>query len=259
MSASDWALVTGASSGIGEQFAHALARRKQNLILVARSQDKLASLARELETAWGVQAEVFPCDLSVEGAGSALAKSVLERQGGVSLLVNNAGFGARGEFWKLSGERQRQMIKLHLASLVELTHHLLPGMIERRAGGIVQVSSITGFQPIPYVAVYSATKAFITHFSLALAEEARPFGVRVVTLCPGGTRTNFVIEGSRTGRGRFPAASMAPEAVVAEALAKLDAGGGMVIPGWANKMSVWIERLVPRAWVPWAVAKMSRP
>jgi short-subunit dehydrogenase len=259
MSMPGWALVTGASSGIGEQFARALARRKQNLILVARSQEKLETLARVLPQAFGVQAEAFPCDLSSAGAGDRLARSVLERGRQISLLVNNAGFGARGEFWKLPLERQMDMIRLHLAALIELSHHFLPGMVERREGGIINVSSMTGFQPIPYVALYAATKASMTSFSMALAEELRPYGVRVVTLCPGGTRTNFVIEGSRAGRGRFPVSSMAPEEVVAQALARLDEGGGMVVPGWFNRLGIFIERFVPRPWVPWAVAKMSRP
>lgn len=259
MSMPGWALVTGASSGIGEQFARALARRKQNLILTARSRGKLEALARELQQTYDIQAEPLPCDLSVEGAGGFLARSVLEGGREISLLINNAGFGARGEFWVLPLERQMEMIRLHLAALIELSHYFLPSMIGRRGAGIINVSSMTGFQPIPYVAVYAATKNFITSFSLALTEELRPYGVRVVTLCPGGTRTNFVIEGSRAGRGRFPGSGMAAKEVVAQALAKLDSGGGLVVPGFANQIGVFIERFVPRPCVPWAVAKMSRP
>lgn len=256
---SGWALITGASSGIGEQFARALALRKQNLLLVARSQDKLEALARELRQSSGIQVESWPFDLSREGAGRRLAHQTLDRGFPVGLLINNAGFGARGEFWKLSLARQMQMIRLHLEALIELSHDLLPGMIEKRAGGIINVSSITGFQPIPYVAVYAATKGFMTSFSLALEEEARPYGVRVVTLCPGGTRTNFVVEGSATGRGRFPGSGMTPEEVVRQALAKLDAGGGLVVPGMGNRIAVFVERWVPRAWVPWAAGKLARP
>jgi short-subunit dehydrogenase len=149
MNTSGWALVTGASSGIGEQFARALADRNQNLILAARSQNKLEALVGELQRACGIEAESFPCDLSSEGADEHLAQSVIERGRQVSLLINNAGFGARWEPWKLSLERQTQMIRLHLAALLELSHYFLPGMIEKCHGGIINVSSMTGFQPIP--------------------------------------------------------------------------------------------------------------
>jgi uncharacterized protein len=259
MTPAAYAVVTGASSGIGECFARALAQRKQNLFLIARSGEKLQELARELRQSAGVAAEPFACDLSQPGAAARVVGELRRREIETCLLVNNAGFGARGEFWNLPLDRQSEMIRLHLDALVELTHPLLASMIEKRRGGIINVSSMTSFQPIPYAAVYAATKAFMTSFSMGLAEEARRYGVPVVTLCPGGTRTHFVTVGSAHGRGRFPGSPQPPEEVVQEALDRLDAGGGLVVPRFGNKLSVFTERFVPRALVPWAVAKMSRP
>ncbi len=259
MTAAGYAVVTGASSGIGECFARALARRKMNLFLTARSSDKLHSLSDELSRANGIQAEPFALDLSRPGAAAEIAGELHSRGIGVELLINNAGFGARGEFRELPLDAQLKMIRLHLDALVELTHLLLPPMVGRRQGGIINVSSITSFQPIPYAAIYSATKAFMTSFSMGLAEELRPYGVRVVTLCPGGTKTNFVTVRVQESQGRFPVEPQTPEEVVRGALDKLDAGGGLLVPGFGNKLGVFMQRMVPRAVVSWAISKLLRP
>src|SRR5213082_3580919 len=177
-----YALITGASSGIGEQFARALAARGHNLVLVARSREKLQSLAAELARVNGILAEALPFDLSAAGAADQLARALGERGHEIDLLVNNAGFGARGEFWQLPLDRQSEMLRLNIHAAMELTHRLLPAMIAKRHGAIINVPSTT---------TYAATKAFVTSFSLGLAEELRAYGIAVVTLCPGGTRTNF--------------------------------------------------------------------
>ncbi len=259
MSLASYAMVTGASSGIGECFARALAAERRNLVLVARSEEKLRALAAELHSKFGILAEPCKADLSEPEAGIALADLVAERGWEIDLLINNAGFGARGEFWKLSLERQSALMCLQIDTLIELTSRLIPPMVARRRGGIINVSSMTGFQPIPYATVYSATKAFMTSFSMGLREELRPYGVPVVTVCPGGTRTNFVVEGAQHGRHRFPGGQQEPADVVAESLEKLARGGGLVVPRLINKVSVFWQRFVPRSVVPKLLAKMSRP
>src|SRR3977135_3147516 len=183
-----YALVTGASRGLGRCFARSLAERKQNLVLVARSTEKLETLTEELRSAHGVSVESIPFDLSAPGAGQQLADELTRRELEIDLLVNNAGFGDQGRFQELSLERQLQSINLQNATAVELTHRLLPAMIERNQGGLITVSSMAGFQPIPFASVYSATKAFLTTFSLALEAEVKRYGVRVVTVCPGRLR-----------------------------------------------------------------------
>jgi short-subunit dehydrogenase len=254
-----YSLITGASSGIGECFARELAARGENVVLVARSGGKLEALAAELKSRHSILAEPMGMDLSEPGAGGRLARLLAERGIEVDLLINNAGFGARGNFWLLPLEAQSAMMRLQIETLIELTFHLLPEMIKRRQGGIINVSSMTAFQPIPYATVYAATKAFMNSFSMALREELRPYGVNVVTLCPGGTRTNFVNVGARQGRHRFPGNPQPPEEVVDAALRQLDRGGGLVVPRFVNKASVFSQRFLPRETIAKLVGKMSRP
>jgi uncharacterized protein len=253
-----YALITGASSGIGECFAQALAARKRNLALVARSGDKLLALAEELRAKHGVFAVALDADLSVPGAAAALAERIAAEKISVDLLINNAGFGARGEFWKLPLDRLQEMSRLNVGAVVELTHLLLPSMVERRRGAIINVSSTAGFQPVPYTSVYGATKAFVTSFSMSLAEELRPYGIKVVTLCPGGTRTNFFVAGDYRKR-TLPGGLQPPEEVVDEALRALDRKGGLVVPRFTNKLSVFSQRLVPRSTVARLAARLFRP
>jgi short-subunit dehydrogenase len=253
----EYALITGASSGIGECFARALAARKRNLVLVARSQAKLEALAGELRAACQVQAEPVALDLSVPGAAAQLAQLVTERKLGIDLLINNAGFGTPGEFWRVSLEREAEMVRLNVQALMELTHLLLPPMIERRHGAVINVSSTASFQPLPYSTLYAATKAFVTSFSLALSEEVRPYGLRVVTLCPGVTATNFFVAGGY-GTRRAPGGFQAPEEVVSAALKALDHKGGLVVPRLLNKFGVFIQRFVPRSAVLRVTARMFR-
>jgi short-subunit dehydrogenase len=257
MNPSGYALVTGASSGIGECFARALGARKWNLVLVARTEQKLSALAKELGPAYGIEVASLSLDLSAPGAAGRLAATLDERQLEIGLLVNNAGFGARGRFHTLALDRQSEMLRLNTQALTELTCLVVPAMVAKRQGAIINVSSTASFQPVPYTAVYAASKAFVTSFSMSLAEELRPYGISVVTLCPGGTRTNF-FEASHYGARKLPGGLQDPKEVVAEALKALDRGGGLVVPRLFNKFFLGIQRFVPRRWVARFSARIFR-
>jgi short-subunit dehydrogenase len=253
----NFALVTGASSGIGESFARALAARNENLVLVARSEERLQKLSHELAQNHGI--ETLPCaaDLSVPGAPGQLAQWLKGRQIHVHLLVNNAGFGVHGEFLKLPLERQMQMLRLNVEAVLELSWLLIPPMLEHRQGGVINVSSALGFQPAPFVTAYAATKAFVTSFSMGLAAELDGSGVRVVTLCPGTTRTSFFDAGGFS-RGGFRRVMQEPSEVVAKALKALDRGGGLVLPRKVDHVLIFVERLLPRSWVVAGAAQLFR-
>jgi short-subunit dehydrogenase len=254
-----YALVTGASRGLGRCFARTLAGRKQNLVLVARSAEKLAALAEELRSAHAVSVESISVDLAVPGAGRQLADELTRRELQIDALVNNAGFGDQGRFQELSLERQLQAINLQNATIVELTYRLLPAMIGRKQGGIVNVSSMAGFQPIPFASVYSATKAFLTTFSLALEAEVKRYGVCVVTVCPGRLQVAPEDIADSSERKKFPGGEQTHEDVVNQALRKLDGGGGLVIPGGVNKLAAFAERFIPRSKVAKLIKNISKP
>ncbi len=254
-----FALVTGASQGLGRVFARALAARKQNVILVARSKDKLESLAGELKRSYSILAEVLVFDLASRSAGSRLVQLLCDQNFRVNLLVNNAGFGVRGEFLNLPIARQMEMLQLNNAAVVELTYSLLPSLMEHPPAGIINVSSTAGFQPVPYASLYAATKSFLTSFSLGLQEELRSTRVNVVTLCPGRILADGHSGEAKNGNRKFAFAYQSPEEVVGDALESLANGGGLVIPGLVNKLSIFAQRLIPRRAVPTLVAKMSRP
>ena len=254
-----YALVTGASRGLGRCFARALAARKQNLVLVARSAEKLDALADELRSAYGIQVEIIPIDLARAGAGEALADELAARGLGIDLLVNNAGFGDQGRFLELPLARQLEGIHLQNTTVVELTYRLVPDMIERKQGGIITVSSMAGFQPLPFAAAYSATKAFLTTFSLALDAEVYRSGIRVVTLCPGRLRVAEEDVENGQARKKFPGGEQSHEDVVNAALRALDRGGGLVVPGGMNKFAAFAVRFVPRSKVARLIKKISKP
>ncbi|MGH9470459.1 MAG: SDR family NAD(P)-dependent oxidoreductase [Terriglobia bacterium] len=243
-----YSLVTGASSGIGECFARALAARGRNLVLVARSGDRLARLGEELKQRHGVQVEHEAMDLGETGAAARLSGALRERGLEIDLLVNNAGFGAQGRFWTIPIERQAHMLRLNIQALVELCYLLLPPMVDKRRGGIINVSSTASFQALPYTSAYAATKAFVTSFSMGLTEELRPYSVRVVTLCPGTTRTNFFKAGNYAPI-RFRGGFQAPEKVAEAGLRQLDRGGGLVLARDFDKLLVFAERFLPRTWI----------
>ncbi len=255
-----FALVTGASKGLGKAFARALARRQRNLVLVARSKSRLQALADELNQNHGSVVELVMHDLAQPGAGLQLADELAARHLQIDLLVNNAGFGERGEFIKLPLERQLEMIHLQNTAVVELTYRLLPGMMSEVAKrGIINVSSMAGFQPVPYAAVYSASKSFLMTFSMAVREELRSSGVNVVTVCPGRLRPSPEDRENLKEQRKVPGGEQHHEDVVEAALSKLESGGGLVIPGRKNRLVVRGQRLLAPNAVPKIVAKLSRP
>src|SRR5207245_7756759 len=184
-------LITGASSGIGEVFARKLAARGDNVLLVARSEDKLMTLCNELGRINSIRAQYVAMDLSQPDAPARLFAEAQKREMEIDLLINNAGFGSMGDFTKLDLVRELNMIDLNVRTLVELTHRFLQPMRERKRGAIINVASTAGFQPVPFMATYAATKAFVLSFSEALWEENRAHGIHVMALCPGVTETNF--------------------------------------------------------------------
>lgn len=246
---SEWqgrtALITGASYGIGTAFAQRLAADGAHLILTARSGDRLETLAAELRNKYDVNVTIIEADLAQSAAPQFIFDEV-QRQGlQVDLLVNNAGFGAAGDFAKQPLARQLEMIQVNVTALVALAHLFVQPMLQRRAGAILNVSSTAAFQGVPYMAVYSATKSFILIFSEALWAECRDYGVRVSSLCPGATESNFgAVAGTakRKMRGNVQTA----EEVVDEALAALAQGRSHVVTGWNNKLMVQLERLASR-------------
>jgi short-subunit dehydrogenase len=253
-----FALITGASSGIGACFARALAARGRHLVMAARSKDKLEALKSEIAAKHSVRMEVIEQDLSLEGAAERLAATLHERGIEVDLLVNNAGFGAHGEFWKLPLKRQSEMLRLNIITLTELSHLLLPAMVARRGGGIINISSTAGFQPLPYTSVYAATKAYVTSFSMGLAEEAAEYGVKVLALCPGGTATNF-FDASQWTMREFAGGLQSPEEVVEEGLRAYDRGRSLAVTRFINRLMIFAQRLAPRRLVARQAGKVFRP
>jgi len=236
------ALVTGASAGLGVEFARQLSRRGYGLVLVARRKDRLDELASELGNARPVA-----IDLSKSTAADNLMADLKDNGEDVDLLVNNAGFGLIGDFAELDSRRERQMIDLNVGTLSDLCRAVAPSMIERGTGGIINVASIAAFQPGPKMAVYFATKAFVLSLTEALHEELRPHGVKVSCLCPGPTRTEFGDVAGFAGNATFDRIAMNARDVVAIGLKGLDANHAVVIPGWMNKVTAASTRFAPRS------------
>jgi len=238
--------VTGASSGIGAAFAEHLARERYELVIVARSRDRLEALASRLRRDHGVGVEVIVADLTRHDDLRVVATAVAD-DGVLELLVNNAGFGTVGPFVDLDPNREEEEIRLNIVALERLTHAALPAMIARGRGAIVNVSSMGAFQPGPYNATYSATKAYVNSFTEALHEELRGTGVRVQALCPGFTRTEFQ-QRARIDVSSFPTFIwMSAEAVVDASLAGLERGEVVCVPGVGNRMAVAVTSMFPRS------------
>ena len=249
-------LITGASSGIGAAFARKLAARGRNVLLVARSEDKLIALCNELGRLTSIRAQYLALDLQQPDAGSQLLEETNKRGLEIEMLINNAGFGSMGDFARLDLDRELGIIQLNIRSLVELTHRFLGPMRERKRGTIINVASTAGFQAVPYMATYAATKAFVLSFSEALWEENRLHGIHVMALCPGVTETNFF---QASGMDRPPMRiSETPEEVVETALRALGRQKSTVISGWFNLLTVEAERLMPRSVVTKVAGKALR-
>jgi short-subunit dehydrogenase len=250
-------LITGASSGIGESFARRLAAQGENVCLVARSEEKLATICNELGREHNVQAQYVVMDLTEGGAGERLFNEAARRGFEVETLINNAGFGSMGDFVRLDLETELRMIDLNIKALVDLTYRFLLPMRERRRGAIINVASTASFQPVPFMTTYAATKAFVLSFSIGLWEENRPFNVLVMALCPGVTETNFFEAGHMDKPPmRF---SQTPDEVVDTALRGLKRGKSHIISGWPNYLMTESERLVPRRLVARVVGAALRP
>ena len=242
------ALVTGASSGIGEQFARQLAARGTDLVLVARTADRLEDLARQLRQAHGVTATVLPVDLAQPAAVDALVVRLKEARIRVDLLVNCAGFASYGPLAKEDPARAASEVQVNCGSLVTLTTHLLGPMLDRGHGGVLNVASTAAFQPVPDMAVYAATKAFVLSFTEAVWAETRGSGVRVLALCPGPTQTGFFVTAAGQDQGFLTRGRQSAEQVVTPGLHAFDSGRGpTVITGNRNKLLSVGYRVLPRA------------
>jgi short-subunit dehydrogenase len=248
------ALVTGASAGIGRELADILAREGHDLVLVARREPELTDLARELKERHGADSRVLTADLAAPDAATQLAES-LGAGTAVDVLVNNAGFGGHGAFADRDRDDDLRMIAVNVTALTDLTKLLVPGMVARGRGRILNVASTAAFQPGPFMAVYYATKAYVLSFSEALSEELSGTGVTVTCLCPGVTKTEFQkvagVEEVPLTKGPL---SMTARAVAEAAYSGLAKGRRLVIPGVHNKVGVQAVRVSPRA----AILKVVR-
>jgi uncharacterized protein len=248
------ALVTGASSGIGEQFARQLAARGHELVLVARRVDRLEQLASELPT----DAKVVACDLTTDAAS--LGGRVQELGVEIDLLVNNAGFGTSGPFTEQDPARNAEEVRLNCEAVVTLCHAFLPRMVERRRGGIINVASSAGMQPIPYESVYAATKAFVISFTDALHTELRGSGVRVMSVNPGPVPTEWQrVAGYEEGRTGSVPGEISATQVVSESLEAWDRGKRFVIPGRTIRWFIRATQPSPRALQLRITERMYRP
>jgi uncharacterized protein len=249
-------LITGASSGIGAAFARKLAKRGRNILLVARYEDKLIALCNEIGRTSGIRAQYVAMDLTEPDAAYRLFEEVGKRDLTIDMLINNAGFGSMGDFVRLERASELEMIELNVKSLVDLTYRFLGPMRDRRQGTIINVASTAAFQAVPFMATYAATKAFVLSFSQALWEENRRHGIHVLALCPGVTDTNF-FAASKIDRPPMRTVQT-PEEVVDAALRGLARRKSIVIAGWANWLTVEIQRVVPRSLVAKFVGKTLR-
>jgi short-subunit dehydrogenase len=250
-------LITGASGGIGEAFARKLAEEKHNLVLVARSEEKLHQLCDELMLQHRITAHYVALDLTEFEADKKLFAETEQHGFEIEWLINNAGFGSMGDFAELELERELEMISLNVMTLVALTHRYLEKMRARKSGVIINVSSTASFQAIPFMATYAATKAFVTSFSQAVAEENRPYNITVTALCPGPTDTNFFAEARAVP---FSAKGMqTPEEVVEKALKAVRGRKPLVVSGLANYIGSVLGTIAPDSVVTRVIGNVLRP
>jgi len=240
------ALITGASSGLGVEFARSLAARGVNLVITARREDRLQALAEELRAAHGVSVQVIALDLTLPGAAEQLYAATEGREAPVDILINNAGFGTREPFMQISWERTRAQLQLNVLTVSELTTRFVPAMVARGRGHILHVSSIQGYMSAPGYTTYAASKAYVRHFSEALSYELRGTGVSVTCTCPGGTATEFLDVAGHEIHGILRAFVAKPAPVVAQSLQALFRGRTTFIPGWMNRLLVRFVRVLPR-------------
>jgi len=252
------ALTTGASSGIGAEFARQLAAEGMDQVLVARRADRLAALADELTKKYSVRCHTIATDLSHAEAPQQVFAGTESKGLKIDWLVNNAGFGTNGRFETLPLDRELEEIQLNVGALVALARLYLPGMIERGHGQIVNLGSVGSWVPTPYMATYSATKAFILSFSDAIAAEVAGKGVGVLALCPGATKTEFQeVAGVSESVPEFT--YMSAQVVVRQAIAAAKSGKRTLVPGWMNKVMIGSTRLTPRSVLAKVAGSMFSP
>jgi len=251
------ALITGASGGIGEAFAHRLAADGHNLFLVARTEKKLRDLCDELMLKHKITARYIAIDLNEFEADQRLFEETEKHKLEIEWLINNAGFGSMGDFADLDLKRESGMINLNISVLVALTHRYLKPMRERGNGTIINVASTAGFQPIPFMATYAATKAFVRSFSEAIAEENRPFNITVTALCPGPTDTNFF--NVADAKPLQVKGMQSPEAVVETALGAVKRRKASIISGWTNYIGSILGTFAPNRLVTRVIGSALRP
>ncbi len=243
----EMALITGASGGIGEALARIHAEKGGDLVLVARSRDRLEALAAALIDRHGVRVRVVARDLSRQGAAEALADELLAEGVVPDVLINNAGFGGRGRFHKRDWSRDRDMINLNVVALAAMTHRFLAPMVERGSGRVLNVGSVAGFLPGPNFATYFATKAFVLSFSESLASELADTGVTVTVLCPGPVATGFVEAAGMAKSGLFDAVATDARSVAEFGYRAMERGEVVAVPGVATRVSLLQLRFLPRA------------
>ena len=252
-----WALVTGASAGIGVALADELAAAGCHLALTARRVDRLEALAQRLQAQYGIQTRVIPADLADPKAPGLLYEATEGLGTPIDLLINNAGFGYLGEFQRSERDFQRTMVDVNCAAVVDLTHRFLPRMIARKSGDIMILASTAAYQPVAYMATYAATKVFDRYFAEALAEEVGRFGIRVSALCPGPTESEFgQVAGSRKDEKRKYQSAAEVARLGLEGLVQ---GKTWVIPYAGGRIQVFAQRFVPRRFITRAAEKMFRP
>lgn len=254
-----WALVTGASAGIGAAFAKELASGGTHLVLTARRTDRLEALGQQLRTAHGVRVEIFAADLARADAPEEIFAFTRDKGLEIDLLVNNAGFGAYGEFTDVEAGRLAEMVQVNCTAVVHLTRLYLPEMVKRRSGDVLIVSSVAAFQAVPYISTYAATKAFDLLLAEGLAEEMKPHGIRVCALCPGSTESEFHEVAGQAHVASITRHRESAEKVVRTGLRALANGKSYVISGAANYWGAQSQRLAPRRLVTRIAANMFRP
>jgi short-subunit dehydrogenase len=254
-----WALVTGASAGIGTALAEELARGGTNLVLTARRRERLEELAQKLVAAHKIQTKIFVADLAEADAPQKIFQFTKEQGIEVELLINNAGFGAYGEFHTVETRRLLEMVQVNCSAVVHLTRLYLPEMVARRRGDVLILASTASFQSVPYISTYAATKAFDLLFAEGLAEEMKPHGIRVCALCPGSTESEFADVAGQTHIAATRANRETAEKVARTGLRALASGKSYVISGLGNYLGVLGQRLVPRRFVARIAARMFRP
>jgi uncharacterized protein len=251
-------LITGASAGIGAEFARFLAAEGETLVLTARRRNRLEALAEELRREHGVRVEILEADLAQESAAQFLAEKIGALDLEVHTLINNAGFGLRGAFVDQPLDRLIEMLNLNVVALTRLTGLFLPAMLARGEGGIINVASTAAFQPGPYMSVYYASKAYVLSFSEAIAHELRGSGVVVTALCPGPTQSEFAEVAGLGGSRVLRRVSMSSREVARLGLEGHRAGQTIVITGLGNKLASWVARLLPRGLTARIIARLQR-